>query len=62
MPNTLSRSIYLAPLLAEFARRYPGIIFEFDLTPRRVDPTTSRDTNVCACPGGRIVMRGVTEG
>jgi DNA-binding transcriptional LysR family regulator len=30
-------NIFLAPLLAEFARRYPGISFEFDLTPRRVD-------------------------
>jgi DNA-binding transcriptional LysR family regulator len=30
-------TIYLAPLIAEFARRYPGIAFEFDLTPRRVD-------------------------
>ncbi len=30
-------SIYLAPLIAEFARSYPGISFEFDLTPRRVD-------------------------
>lgn len=28
---------YLAPLITEFARRYPGISFEFDLTPRRVD-------------------------
>lgn len=28
---------YLAPLIAEFARRYPGISFDFDLTPRRVD-------------------------
>lgn len=28
---------YMAPLIAEFARRYPGISFEFDLTPRRVD-------------------------
>jgi len=27
----------LAPLIAEFARLYPGIRFEFDLTPRRVD-------------------------
>jgi len=27
----------LAPLIADFARRYPGIRFEFDLTPRRVD-------------------------
>jgi DNA-binding transcriptional LysR family regulator len=33
-------SIYLAPLIAEFARRYPGISFEFDLTPRRVDLVT----------------------
>lgn len=30
-------NIYLAPLIAEFARRYPGISFDFDLTPRRVD-------------------------
>jgi len=29
--------VYLAPLIAEFARLYPGISFEFDLTPRRVD-------------------------
>ncbi|MDR1062780.1 MAG: LysR family transcriptional regulator [Azoarcus sp.] len=28
---------YLAPLIAEFAGLYPGIAFEFDLTPRRVD-------------------------
>lgn len=28
---------YLAPLIAEFASLYPGITFEFDLTPRRVD-------------------------
>ncbi|MFB9262815.1 LysR family transcriptional regulator [Bradyrhizobium erythrophlei] len=28
---------FLAPQLAEFTRRYPGISFEFDLTPRRVD-------------------------
>lgn len=33
-------TIYLAPLIAEFARRYPGISFEFDLTPRRVDLVT----------------------
>lgn len=30
-------TFYLAPFVAEFARRYPGINFEFDLTPRRVD-------------------------
>lgn len=28
---------YLAPLIAEFASLYPGITFDFDLTPRRVD-------------------------
>jgi DNA-binding transcriptional LysR family regulator len=28
---------YLTPILAEFAQHYPGITFEFDLTPRRVD-------------------------
>lgn len=28
---------YLAPIIAEFADQYPGITFEFDLAPRRVD-------------------------
>lgn len=28
---------YMAPLIAEFASLYPGITFDFDLTPRRVD-------------------------
>lgn len=28
---------YLAPLIAEFSGLYPGITFDFDLTPRRVD-------------------------
>jgi DNA-binding transcriptional LysR family regulator len=30
-------TIYLAPLIAEFSRSYPGITFDLDLTPRRVD-------------------------
>lgn len=30
-------TIYLAQAIAEFARRYPDITFDFDLTPRRVD-------------------------
>lgn len=30
-------TLYMAPLVAEFAHRYPGITFDFDLTPRRVD-------------------------
>lgn len=30
-------NIFLAPLIVEFARRYPGITFDFDLTPRAVD-------------------------
>lgn len=33
-------TIYMAPLIAEFAARYPGIAFDFDLTPRRVDLVT----------------------
>jgi DNA-binding transcriptional LysR family regulator len=33
-------NIYLAPLIAEFARRYPNITFDFDLTPRNVDLVT----------------------
>ena len=32
--------IYMAPLMVEFARRYPGITFDLDLTPRRVDLVT----------------------
>lgn len=28
---------YVAPLLPEFAQRYPGITFDMDLTPRNVD-------------------------
>ncbi|MDD2545591.1 MAG: LysR family transcriptional regulator [Burkholderiaceae bacterium] len=31
---------YLAPLIAEFAGSYPGIQFDVDLTPRRVDLVT----------------------
>ena len=30
-------TFFMAPVVAEFARRYPGIQFEFDLTPRRAD-------------------------
>ena len=30
-------NVYLAPLIAEFAQLYPGISFDFDLTPRQVD-------------------------
>lgn len=30
-------TIYLAPLITEFAQRYPGITFDLDLTPRAVD-------------------------
>ncbi|MFZ0788954.1 MAG: LysR family transcriptional regulator [Chromatiaceae bacterium] len=33
-------TIYMAPLLPEFARLYPGITFDLDLTPRRVDLVT----------------------
>lgn len=29
--------VYLAPLLAEFAERYPHIQFDLDLTPKRLD-------------------------
>lgn len=28
---------FIAPRMAEFSARYPGITFEFDLSPRRVD-------------------------
>lgn len=30
-------NIYLAPLIADFAKLYPGISFDLDLTPRLVD-------------------------
>ena len=30
-------TVFLAPLVAEFAGRYPAITFEFDLSPRRAD-------------------------
>lgn len=30
-------SAYLAPMIVEFARRYPEISFDLDLTPRKVD-------------------------
>ena len=33
-------TLYLTPIIADFARQYPGITFEFDLTPRRVDLVT----------------------
>jgi DNA-binding transcriptional LysR family regulator len=36
MPVDLATG-YLAPILSEFAKAYPLISFEFDLTPRRVD-------------------------
>ncbi|RZT29048.1 LysR family transcriptional regulator [Cupriavidus agavae] len=33
-------TIYLAPIIRDFAERYARITFEFDLTPRRVDLVT----------------------
>ncbi|WP_457103712.1 LysR substrate-binding domain-containing protein [Mesorhizobium sp. URHB0026] len=33
-------TLYLTPIIVDFARHYPGITFEFDLTPRRVDLVT----------------------
>jgi DNA-binding transcriptional LysR family regulator len=30
-------TVFLAPLVAEFAQRYPGIRFDFDLSPRLAD-------------------------
>jgi DNA-binding transcriptional LysR family regulator len=33
-------AVYLAPIITAFAERYPGISFDFDLTPRRVDLVT----------------------
>ena len=36
MPADLARNV-LAPMLAEFIARYPAIVLEIDLSPRRVD-------------------------
>lgn len=33
-------SVYLTPIIADFAQHYPGITFDLDLTPRRVDLVT----------------------
>lgn len=33
-------SVYLAPLIAEFANLYPDITFQLDLSPRRIDLIT----------------------
>lgn len=33
---------YLAPLIAEFSQLYPGISFDIDLTPRRIDLVSER--------------------
>ena len=33
-------NVFLLPLIVEFGQQYPGISFEFDLTPRRVDLVT----------------------
>lgn len=30
-------TLYLTPIIVDFAQQHPGITFEFDLTPRRVD-------------------------
>lgn len=60
---------WLAPLLAEFAGRYPGIRFELDLTPRRVDLVSEPfdvairmgqppDSSLIARPG-QVARRGV---
>ncbi|MBT0671128.1 LysR family transcriptional regulator [Novosphingobium profundi] len=57
---------YLAPLVAEFARLYPGISFEIDLTPRRIDLVSERfdiairmgepeDSHLIARPLARLV-------
>ncbi|WP_290735161.1 LysR family transcriptional regulator [Amaricoccus sp.] len=35
-------TIWLAPILPEFARLYPGIDFDLDLTPRNVDLVSER--------------------
>lgn len=39
MPGGFAK-FFLAPLLADFARSYPGIRFELDLTPRQVNLIT----------------------
>jgi len=58
---------FLASLIAEFARAYPGIAFELDLSPRRVDLVaepfdvairmgTPPDSNLIARPLARLAQ------
>lgn len=57
---------YLAPLIAEFSQLYPGISFDIDLTPRRIDLVSERfdiairmgepaDSHLIARPLARLV-------
>lgn len=57
-------TIFLAPRMAEFARRYPGISFEFDLTPRRVDLVTEPfdvAIRMGEQPDSRLIARKLAE-
>ncbi|MGI0119053.1 LysR substrate-binding domain-containing protein [Zooshikella sp. RANM57] len=57
-------TIYLAPLLAEFAEQYPGINFELDLTPRQVD-LISENVDVAIRmgepPNSNLIARKLTQ-
>lgn len=57
-------TIFLAPLLAEFAQRYPNITFEFDLTPRKVDLVTEPfdvAIRVGELPNSQLIARQLTR-
>lgn len=55
---------FLAPLIAEFASRYPTISFEFDLTPRRVDLVAEPVDVVIRMgesPSSTLISRQITQ-
>ncbi|MFH4619847.1 LysR family transcriptional regulator [Vibrio furnissii] len=57
-------TIYMAPLLAEFASLYPGIKIDFDMTPRQVD-LISEHMDVAirmgVPPDSTLIARKLTE-
>jgi DNA-binding transcriptional LysR family regulator len=55
---------FLAPLIAEFASRYPAITFEFDLSPRRADLITEPvdvAIRMGESPNSNLISRQITQ-
>lgn len=56
--------VFLAPNLPEFCRRYPGIEFDLDLTPRRVDLVTEPfdvAIRMGELPDSHLICRKIAE-